>query len=117
MITILLVGCGAAIGAILRYQLTRVVTQIASEFPLITFLINLTGSFALGWLTAAQLGSPLTTFFGAGMLGGYTTFSTFNSELSQLWFRQRYHIFFGYLGLTYGLGILVAAAGYLIGQP
>lgn len=115
--TILLVGIGAAMGAILRYQLTRIGTRIASEFPLITFLINLTGSFCLGWLTAAQIGQPLTTFLGVGVLGGYTTFSTFNSELSQLWFRQRYHIFFGYLILSYGLGLLVAAAGYYLGLP
>ena len=76
--TILLVGLGAALGAILRYQLTRIGNHV-------------------------------------GVLGGYTTFSTLNSELSQLWFRRRYHIFFGYWLLTYGLGLLVAAAGFYAG--
>ncbi|AUX11007.1 chromosome condensation protein CrcB [Latilactobacillus sakei] len=113
--TILLVGFGAALGAILRYQLTRIGNHIASEFPLVTFLINLTGSFCLGWLTASQLSQPMTLFLGVGVLGGYTTFSTLNSELSQLWFRRRYHIFLGYWFLTYGLGLLVAAAGFYAG--
>ncbi len=116
MMTLLIVGLGAAIGAILRYQLTRLGTQIASEYPLITFLINLTGSFCLGWVTGAQLDQTWTLFLGVGVLGGYTTFSTFNSELSQLWFRRRYHIFFSYLLLTYGLGMVVAAAGFFVGR-
>ncbi|QFP80362.1 CrcB family protein [Latilactobacillus graminis] len=113
---LLLVGLGAAIGAIIRYQLTRLGPRIVSEYPLITFLINLTGSFCLGWVTGVELHQPEMLFWGVGIMGGYTTFSTFNHELSQLWLRRRYHIFFGYLLLTYGLGIMVAAAGLYLGQ-
>jgi len=89
MILALLVGLGAAFGAISRYLLDQAVTRNrASAFPAGTWIINITGSFVLGLLTglAAHHGlSPqVGTVVGTGVCGGYTTFSTFSYESLRL---------------------------------
>lgn len=89
MILALLVGLGAAFGAVGRYLLDQAVTRRRGKaFPAGTWLINITGSFALGLLTgfAAHHGlSPhVVTVLGVGVCGGYTTFSTFSYETVRL---------------------------------
>lgn len=80
------VALGSALGGSARYALSLWIQRTSSgTFPVATFLINVTGSFALGFLargvTATPAWSPamrlaLTT----GFCGGYTTFSTFSLE-------------------------------------
>ena len=86
---ILLVGVGGAIGAILRYILGGVIQSRFAGFPFGTLLINFTGSFALGtimYLTEYSAGfSPDTRLFlTIGVLGAYTTMSTFGYESFRL---------------------------------
>ena len=52
MINFLTVGVGAAVGAFLRNELTLIQARIKIDFPIITLLINIVGSIALGILTA-----------------------------------------------------------------
>ena len=63
------------VGAVLRYLVDVGVARLAGRrFPWGILIVNLTGSFALGVVTTAL---PETAFvLGAGLLGGYTTFST-----------------------------------------
>ena len=85
---IIIVGCGGALGAVLRLcanQLT--VHYLGDRFPWGTLLVNLVGCFFLGFLL--RLGSPyvsenLRLAVGVGLLGGLTTFSSFGTEI---WFR------------------------------
>ena len=81
---LLLVGIGGCIGTLLRTWLELLVPN-AGPFPLAVFLINVSGAFVLGWLLE-MLHSPAPEpdrnhaarlFFGTGLLGGYTTYSTF----------------------------------------
>lgn len=85
--SILAVGIGGGIGAILRYLVGSVFLQrFGPGFPWGTFFINVTGSFLIGViaqfaLTRAFGITPSVRLFAAtGVLGGYTTFSTFSLD-------------------------------------
>ncbi len=85
--TIVVVGAGAALGGILRLLVTQLVVARAGAgyAQYATMFINVSGSFLIGVVieiaqTRAEL-SPLWRYFIAtGILGGYTTFSTFSFE-------------------------------------
>ncbi|HEV7345403.1 MAG TPA: fluoride efflux transporter CrcB [Devosia sp.] len=87
MISYLLVGLGGAIGAMSRYGLSSLVGRLwPMSFPLATLLINLLGSISMGlfvglmarllpaWQNEARL------FVAVGLLGGFTTFSSFSLD-------------------------------------
>lgn len=109
------VGCGAAIGAIIRYVITTLFKRLKFDWPLATLLINLSGSLLLGILSHLLIGNPaLLTFWGVGVLGGYTTFSTFNTELVSLIDERRWRDCVLYLVLSYGGGCALAFLGMVI---
>lgn len=87
MNAILLVGIGGALGAISRFGLASLVGRMwAGSFPLATLLVNISGSLAMGvfiglmarWLPAWQEEARL--FVAVGILGGFTTFSSFSLD-------------------------------------
>ncbi|AWR87320.1 fluoride efflux transporter CrcB [Meiothermus taiwanensis] len=85
----LLVMLGGAIGAMLRYGLGAWVQGLLGPgFPWSTFLINITGSFLIGlvlrWSLEGALSPEWRLFLAVGVLGGYTTFSTFSWETLNL---------------------------------
>lgn len=81
----LLVLAGAAVGAPARWYVDGLVqSRHDSVFPWGTFTVNVLGSFLLGALLGASLGSQDTTrlvaLLGTGFCGAFTTFSTFSYE-------------------------------------
>lgn len=82
----LLVFVGGGIGSMARYAMATVVQRsFPGPFPIGTFLVNLAGCFAIGFFGALGLErsaiSPETrTFIMVGILGGFTTFSSFTWE-------------------------------------
>ena len=83
---ILIVAGGSAAGGVCRY-LVGVLLQprTPGAFPLATFVVNLTGAIAIGFVVRWALGSPgvsveMRALLATGFLGGYTTFSTFSYE-------------------------------------
>jgi CrcB protein len=86
----LAVAAGGALGAALRYYLGgTVLSRIATPFPVATFVINITGSFILGFfltITSERVTfSPhLRLAVAVGFVGAYTTFSTFEYETLRL---------------------------------
>ena len=84
------VALGGAIGSVLRYLVsTWFVQRGASAFPWGTFFINVTGSLAIGVvlqlaLSRSGLSPYVRLFFATGILGGYTTFSTYAFEIYNL---------------------------------
>lgn len=81
----LLVFLGGGLGSLARFGMGRLVgTPSTGGFPWATFAVNVIGSFALGVLVgyAAQRATSdwPRTFLGIGVLGGFTTYSTFNQE-------------------------------------
>ena len=89
MYTLLLVGLGGFIGAILRYVLGGWIQNSFVNFPVGTLVINVTGSFFLGlimYLSEYQglFGEETRIFLTIGVLGAYTTLSTFGYESFRL---------------------------------
>lgn len=86
----LAVAVGSALGGMLRYYLGgSVLSRIAGSFPLATFVINITGSFIIGFFLTLvaeriSLGLHLRLAVSVGFVGAYTTFSTFEYETARL---------------------------------
>lgn len=82
----LLVGIGGITGSLLRYSLSLLTVQLWGEgFPIGTIMINLSGSFLIGWFTSKYVASKklspsIISFFSTGCIGSFTTFSTFSLE-------------------------------------
>lgn len=90
------VALGGAIGAVLRYVLNIGIAKVAgSDFPWHTMLINITGSFVMGVLVALMaqrwnVSNEVRAFLTTGILGGYTTFSSFSLDFAVLFERKAY---------------------------
>ena len=83
----LVVGIGlvGGAGAIARFLLDgAVTTRLGRDFPFGTLAVNLTGAFALGVLVGATLSDDAQRLLGTGLLGAFTTFSTWALESHRL---------------------------------
>ncbi|MBO9532462.1 MAG: fluoride efflux transporter CrcB [Solirubrobacteraceae bacterium] len=79
--TTLAVAAGGGLGALLRLLVGRaVVGRFGAPIARGTFVVNVTGAFVLGLLTGLAPARDLTLILGTGLLGGYTTFSTWMFE-------------------------------------
>ena len=84
----LLVGAGGALGSVARYGLNRLIQQLspAATFPFGIFLVNVLGSALIGVLAGVvmsgrwSLSLETRTFLMVGVLGGFTTFSSFSLD-------------------------------------
>ncbi|HLZ23909.1 MAG TPA: fluoride efflux transporter CrcB [Ktedonobacterales bacterium] len=88
-VRILLVAAGGALGAVGRYLLGAwIAARVSPDFPWGTFLINVSGAFLIGvvfgLVTEGMLSAEARLFLAVGVLGGYTTFSTFSYETLEL---------------------------------
>ncbi|KRL98858.1 fluoride efflux transporter CrcB [Liquorilactobacillus satsumensis] len=114
---IYLVGLGSAIGSLLRFEVTRnVKRRYRQNWPLATFLINLSGAFLLGFIFGLHLTQVSFAFLGTGIVGGFTTFSTLNTEVLGLFNNQHVHTGTSYLLFSYLGGGLLIFSGYFLGS-
>lgn len=111
---------GGALGAALRQGATLLLAPVVLRlgFPVAVLAINVLGSFLLG-LTLALVGrgiwpETVRMAFGTGVLGAFTTFSTFASELDALLVQGRGGAAVAYAGLSVGLGVAAAVAGRVL---
>lgn len=86
---LVVVGLGGALGAIARYMATDWARALAGDaFPWGTLAVNVSGSFALGflmvWLQSMAPSSQIRQLVGIGFLGSFTTFSTFSYEAVEM---------------------------------
>ena len=80
-----LVGVGGAIGSVARWGVSEAMpSDGASEVPWATIVVNLSGAFVLGAMMAGALQTETLLLIGTGMLGGFTTMSTFGVETVRL---------------------------------
>lgn len=108
MSSFILVGIGGSLGAIARYLVSLWWKSTGSRFPWGTLLVNLMGSFWLGWIVKHISDAQWLLMMGAGFLGAFTTFSTLQWECFQMIKNLQWGMLFGYIGVTYlGGGLLV----------
>jgi len=116
----LIPGLGGFIGSALRYSMQRLSTLIFSiSFPFGTFIVNLIGALLIGILFAISeqttiLGPQWRIFALTGLLGGFTTFSSFTLDTMNLLRESQYLYAFTYVSLTVFLGIAITIIGYLM---
>ncbi|MEJ7635880.1 CrcB family protein [Aeromicrobium sp.] len=113
----ILVAVGGAAGTLSRHGIAEVLDP-GLQFPLATFLVNMTGSFALGALLVVLLVREQTTsadqwrlLLGTGLLGGYTTYSALAVETDALLRGEHVALGLAYAGGSVLAGLLAALAG------
>ena len=112
-----LVGLGGALGSMLRYGAG--LWPWSRDFPLTTFIINITGSFIIGLVMAYSLkyesfALNWKLFLATGICGGFTTFSAFSFENLQLLQQGKLGMFVLYTIGSLLLGIAAAWLGFKI---
>ncbi|WHY75649.1 fluoride efflux transporter CrcB [Neobacillus sp. WH10] len=116
------VGLGGVTGSLLRYFLSILTVHfLGKEFPIGTLFINLTGSFFLGWMTNSlvvrkKLHPYLLTALTTGVIGSYTTFSTFCYETVHLFETRKYIFGLLYMIISFFGGLFFVKAGKKIGE-
>ncbi|WOF22687.1 CrcB family protein [Microbacterium betulae] len=116
IVLLLAVAVAGGIGSGLRWTADALLSRVvAAGFPWAILVVNVSGSFALGMLTGASLGSPWPAVIGTGLLGGYTTFSTVSADSAVLWREGRAREALANVLGTFALCVLAAAAGLAAG--
>jgi CrcB protein len=117
---VLLVGIGGAAGSIGRYLCQRWINEsYQHDFPLSTFLINITGCLLIGILYALGekanvLSQPTRLLLITGFCGGFTTFSTFAFENTELLRTGDHGYFLLYTLGSVAVGIIAVYLGSLL---
>ena len=115
---IAIVSLGGAIGATLRFAVGQLLDS--TDFPWSTFMVNALGSVVLGAITvyAINRGSSeeLMLFFSTGLLGAFTTMSTFSVETMKLIKHDEQFTALAYIMLTFFVCIIGAFLGWEIGE-
>lgn len=119
LIKYLAVALGGAVGAVARYYLgNSFLSRVAAPFPTATFVINVTGSFILGFfLTLAteriNISPHLRLAIAVGFVGAYTTFSTFEYETAKLMEERGYLLAFLNVTLSFIVGFAAVWSGII----
>ena len=108
---VILVGLGGAAGSLLRFVLSRI--QPYRGIPSGTLAVNIAGELGLALLVFSHADGDLTALIGTGMLGGFTTFSTFSYETFRMLEDHDYRTLLTYTAVSIGGGLLAVTAGYL----
>lgn len=117
MRNLMIIGLGGFIGAILRYLVSGQVQKWSEsiDFPYGTLAVNLLGCLLIGALTRLDeirdvLTPDMRLLIFIGLLGAFTTYSTFSSEAINLINDRRFNVAFLYMGthLVLGLGAVLA---------
>ena len=113
----LLVFLGAGIGGMLRQAVNVVAAKFFGlGFPVGTLTVNVAGSVVMGAIAVlfalrSDLPQELKLFLTTGILGGFTTFSTFSLDSVELWDRGQGSLAFAYIGASLMLSLIGLVLG------
>jgi CrcB protein len=115
---------GGGAGSLLRWLVGRIVGEhYRGDFPLATFLINVSGAFVIGYLSVLfgvdwhdRFGTPLNAGILTGVLGGYTTFSSMQLDTANLADKSRRDKALFYIVASVGAGLAAAALGAFLAR-
>lgn len=115
------IAAGGSLGSLARWGVGTALPHSASQFAWSTFLINASGSLLLGLLMAFALDlwshhRYTRPFLGVGVLGGYTTFSTYLLDTRGVFAAGHPGIAFAYLLGTVAAGVVAVWAGLALGR-
>lgn len=122
VLKILFVAIGGSLGAVARYLINiSPLAGAAGKFPLPTFIINITGSFLIGFLMIVladkfDVSENVRMAVIVGFLGAFTTFSTFEMEIFGLIRDREFVTGFLYLFLSVFVGFVGVVAGVALGR-
>jgi CrcB protein len=110
------ISAGGVVGALSRYFVAQAWPHPPDGFPWSTFVINVTGCLLIGvlmvFVTEVVTGKPLLRpFVGVGILGGYTTFSTYVVDIQRAAGEGAAWVALSYLALTLVFALLAVWAG------
>ncbi|GDY31623.1 fluoride efflux transporter CrcB [Gandjariella thermophila] len=113
---LLVIALGGGAGALARYGMSQVLPTVPGRFPWGTFTVNVLGCFLIGVLMVliSDVWSThrlLRPFLGVGVLGGFTTFSTYAVEVRELLRPESVATALGYLVATPVCALLAVLAG------
>lgn len=116
---VLLIGAGGFIGSALRYLISLFIqNKVLSTFPFGTFAVNVLGCFLIGAVYAlserGNLGAEWRLFLATGILGGFTTFSSFSNETVSMIRDAQYGPALIYVGSSVILGLLATFFGIFL---
>lgn len=113
----LIIAIGAALGANARYLVNLwAAGRFGADFPYGTLLVNITGSFILGFLLALSteridMSPEMRLLLATGFLGSYTTFSSYAVESLNLWRDDGIWLAVRNIFLNNGIGLFFALLG------
>lgn len=110
----LLVALGAGAGSAGRHLLDRLLTR--GRFPTGVLVVNLVGSLLAGVAAGAAPGPAATDLLSVGLLGGFTTASTFAADVLRLQRDEAPRLAALDVVLSFGPGLLLAAGGLAVGR-
>ncbi len=115
------IALGGALGGAARYGIEQALPTARDAFPWATFAVNVSGSLALAVLLVfvLEIWPPtryVRPFAAIGLLGAYTTFSTWMVETAELVSHDRPGLAAGYLGGSVVAGLAAVSLGLVIGR-
>lgn len=120
--TLLLVAVGGAAGSVFRFMMSATVQRLtASDFPYGTLSVNLLGSFLIGFFYVVLIGrssleQEWRAFILIGLLGGFTTFSSFSMETLLLLQQMQWFKALANMLVSVSVCLLATWSGTLVGR-
>ena len=122
MKVVLMVAMGGAIGSSMRYLVGVWATRLFGfNFPWGTMIVNIMGSFIMGVLVSLlalrfSVGNEVRAFLAVGLLGGFTTFSSFTLDAVYLLEKKQYSHALSYMSVSVIGGLLALFLGLYLAR-